>query len=233
VAGTGELSDGKVVAFDTDTQSVAWSYDGGGSGITGSCDSSPAIGMDGDVYIGCDDGMLYALHGNDGSLKTGFPVPLHDPDLATSTVVGGSSPAVVPAAAGGELVFMTSRADEDNVFIITGEGETLLAGTLSTAHSSITLSANGTWLLHTGPFLAAYSGGGRIEWYTGLGDTDATWLVSSPAIGSGGVVYVLENQGDYAPDGYLYAIQGAAELYSNVGSFPKFRGDMGNSGQGY
>ena len=41
--------------------------------------SSPAIGKDGTVYVGCDDGYLYAINGNSGGLaSTPWPMFHHD-----------------------------------------------------------------------------------------------------------------------------------------------------------
>jgi hypothetical protein len=72
-----------------------------------------------------------------------------------------------------------------------------------------------------------------LEWYAVLEDTEYGWITSSATVGPGGVVYVLEYKGASSQEGYLYAIQGSADLLTSEGSFPKFRGQWGNTGWGF
>ena len=127
---------------------------------------------------------------------------------------------------------MTSMADAGNLFIYRSDGTREYMGTLPDGNSSATLSANSTFLLHTGNRLAAYSWPATEEWSTTIDDTESNWIKSSPAIGPNNVVYVLEYKGTET-GGYLYAIQGDSPLFEGVGSYPKFHGDGGNTGWGY
>lgn len=79
-----------------------------------------------------------------------------------------------------------------------------------------------------------FSLAGLMEWGIRVPVSSSGSIISSPVIGPGGVVYLLETWDDtnYI-GGYLWAIQGHANLYTGAGSFPKFRGDLGNWGWGY
>ncbi len=57
---------GTLYAVDSSDGDLKWSYPQ--SGTIGDIYSSPAIGMDGSIYFGSDDGHLYALN-SDGSLR--------------------------------------------------------------------------------------------------------------------------------------------------------------------
>jgi outer membrane protein assembly factor BamB len=58
--------DGFVTALDGETGTVKWRYK-----VRADVDGSAALGIDGTIYIGADDGRLYALR-NDGSLRWSF-----------------------------------------------------------------------------------------------------------------------------------------------------------------
>lgn len=69
--------EGRVYAINPDG-SRKWTYNTGGK-----VDSSPAIGSDGTIYIGSDDGKIQALNSGDGSLKWEY--------TATGPVIGSSA----------------------------------------------------------------------------------------------------------------------------------------------
>jgi len=81
-----------------------------------------------------------------------------------------------------------------------------------------------------GMFVLAYSPYWTLEWYDYIGSYDASaWITSSPNAlhitdGNYGLVYVATN------DGKVYVYYGAAGVYGNAGSFPKFRSNEANSG---
>jgi outer membrane protein assembly factor BamB len=233
VFGVGGIETGRVVCLNAGDGSLKWEYVGtGDTAIGGGCNSSPAIGSDGSVYVGCDDGKLWGFDGLTGELKAGFPVFVHNQPTATSTLVEGCSPTTAPAAEGGDYIFMTSHSDTGNIYVFKDDGTEVKGGTLPDGNSSPTLTADSTYLLHTGYFLGAYTVLGNLEWYAVLDDTEYDWISSSPTIGYDGVVFVLEYRG-FEGSGYLYAIQGSADLFTGEGSFPKFRGDWANTGWGF
>ncbi|MBW1808120.1 MAG: PQQ-binding-like beta-propeller repeat protein, partial [Deltaproteobacteria bacterium] len=93
---------GRIVCLDAYDGSFVWEYPVTGAG----CWSSPGLGSDGEtVYIGCDDGMLYAIDGVLGTIKTGFPVPVHDTVNATEFYVDGCSPTLAPGSDGMDFIF--------------------------------------------------------------------------------------------------------------------------------
>ena len=123
------------------------------------------------------------------------------------------------------------------MWVYQSDGTEVLGGTLPNNLSSATIAADSTFLLHTGPFLGAYTLSGNLEWYTTLNDTATDWITSSPAfapiinVDDPVIVYVLEYRGVNS-SGTLYAIQGSAPLFDGAGSYPKFRGNWYNMGWG-
>jgi hypothetical protein len=71
-----------------------------------------------------------------------------------------------------------------------------------------------------------------MEWGVRVPVSSSGSIISSPVIGPDGVVYLLETWSG-ADGGYLWAIQGHADLFNGAGSYPKFRGDLANSGWGF
>jgi putative pyrroloquinoline-quinone-binding quinoprotein len=228
----GEGDDGlgnfRIVCVDNTDGTLEWEYPTGGA-----CNSSPALGSDlTTVYIGCDDGMLYALDGALGTIKSGFPVAIHD-GSATTTEVDGCSATIAPGADGMDYIFMTSRADVGNAYLFRDDGTTDFGLTLYAGNSSATIAADASWLVHSANLLLGFNILGGLEWYAVLDDTFMNWIGSSPTMPPlSTVVYVLEYRGTDST-GNLYAIQGSAELFVGSGSYPKFRGDWWNTGWGF
>jgi hypothetical protein len=100
------------------------------------------------------------------------------------------------------------------------------------ANSSVTVGDDGSYLVHSGQYLLCFSLAGLMEWGVQVPVSSSGSIISSPVIGPGGVVYLLETWSG-SDGGFLWAIQGHANLYTGAGSFPKFRGDLGNWGWGY
>ena len=148
--------------------------------------STPAIAMDGTVYIGSNDGNLYAVN-PDGSLKWSYP---------TGAVYQSAAIAV------DGTVYVGS--DDNNLYAINPDG-TLKWSYLTTGivRSSPAIGSDGT--VYVGSFdnrLYAINPDGTLKWsyLTGAG------INSSPAVGMDGMVYVgsIDNN-VYAinPDGTL------------------------------
>jgi outer membrane protein assembly factor BamB len=224
---------GFIVAIDVeDSDPPAWVVT-----TDAACNSSPAIGVDGTVYIGCDDGLLHGLDGKTGDPIADFPVSVAEGNNVTSTLVEGCSPTTVPEAGGGDIVYMTSHATGTswvgNIYIYISKGGDLdNAWMAPETNSSITVGHDGSFLFHSGKYLYCYSLAGMMEWGIGVSVSSSGSIVSSPVIGPNGVVYLLETWGG-SNGGYLWAIQGHAYLGDFSGSFPKFRGNKANQGQGY
>jgi len=235
VFGVDGATGGEIVAIDADVDPLnvvpVWTQSTGGA-----CNSSPAIGVDGNVYIGCDDGLLYGLEGATGNPLTDFPVTIASGATVDTTLVEGCSPATIPEATAGDIIYMTSHAtgtDVGNVYIYLSDGGDLAQGwILPGANSSVTVGDDGSYLVHSGEYLFCFSLAGLMEWGVRIPVSSAGTIVSSPVIGPGGVIYLLETWIG-ADGGNLWAIQGHANLYTGAGSFPKFRGDLGNWGWGY
>ncbi len=233
VFGVGGVGSGKIVALDASTGALAWQV----TTPTGGCNGSPGLGSDGTVYIGCDDGYLYAVDGAAGTVKTGFPVVISANSGGTREQVKGRSVAVASAAGGGDVIFATSAGSAVNFNVVNSAGQKN-SYNFGEALSSVTITRDGGFVFLIGDpaapgmFVLAYSPYWTLEWYDYLGDYDAAaWITSSP-----NAIHVQDGYGlVYAgtTDGKVYVYYWAAGLYNGAGSFPKFRGLEDNSGKGF
>ncbi len=147
--------------------------------VKGDVDSSPAVGNDGTVYIGSDDGNLYAISPS-GEIKWRFKT---NGDVNSSPAIGedqtvffGSDDGYLYAVRNGKLVWKF-KAD-------------------SGIDSSPAIGSDGTIYFGTlGGYLYAVKDG-KMVWRIPLGDS----VYSSPAIGVDGTIYVG------SLDGVLYAV---------------------------
>ncbi|RLB59179.1 MAG: hypothetical protein DRI34_02720 [Deltaproteobacteria bacterium] len=240
VFGVGGVGSGQVVALHTSDGSLAWSYSTGGG-----CNGSPAVGPSGFVYIGCDDGNLYALDGSSGGLGTGFPVQISSDGAGTAELVDGRSVAVAPGSSGADVIYATSSGSGQNFNIVVFDGSSapsVNAYSIGEAISTVTFTNDGGFIMSYGQssngaaFVVAYGPQGTLEWYDYIGAYDATaWITSSPnALG------VVDGNGNpfgqvYAGthDGHVYVYYWAAGLYDGTGSYPKFRANESNDGNRY
>ena len=162
--------------------------------------SSPAIGSDGTVYVGSDDGKVYALNGATGAKKWEF---LTEGGVSSSPAIGSDGTVYV-------------GSDDYNVYALNGatgakKWEFLTGGWVG---SSPAIGSDGT--VYVGSvILGVYvggdweGGGGKV--YALNGETGAKkwefltggYVNSSPAIGSDGTVYVG------SMDKKVYALNGA------------------------
>ncbi len=230
VFGVGGVGSGKVVALNAATGAEVWSD----STPTGGCNGSPGIGSDGTVYIGCDDGYLYAFDGATGAARTGFPVLISADSGGSPEMVDGRSVAVAPDSGGGDVILATSSGSDTNFNIINSDAS-ILSYNMGPAPSSVTITGDGGFLFvygngAGGAFVVAYGPQWTLEWYDYIGTSDdVAWITSSPnALDVGyGQVYIGTH------DGKIYVYYWAAGLFDGAGSFPKFRGDLLNSGRGF
>ncbi len=228
VFGVSASGSGKVVALDTASGAEIWAQSTGGA-----CGSSPAIGSDGTVYITCDDGMLYAFDGATGTPR--WAAVLISVDLGgTPASVGGRSPVVVPTT-DGDLIYTAAEGTETNLHMVWADGTTLAAHNFGEDLSSVTLTGDGgAMVIHADPAtgnaqVSMFGPYGNLEWTDNLGPSNSSaWIVASAnaELYQGlGYIYVAT----YA--GLIYVYNWASGLDDAVGSFPKFRADMVNSGR--
>ena len=214
--------------------------------------SSPAIGNDGTVYCGSDDGYLYALYPNNGTLKwkygTGGWVG-RGPSIADDgTIYFGSwdgylyavySNATLKWKTGGYLAGTTPVIAQDGTIYVgnryltaiypnngsvkwtfdPGPERTIRGGNPCISADGIIYF--GTHIDETdGGELIAVNPDGTERWKIMLA-TD--WIMSAPAIGEDGTIYVGSYNDGYHPGswGYLHAI---GELDSNAPSAPTIDG---------
>lgn len=151
-------------------------------------EASAVIGADGTVYLGADDGKVYAYNGATGAIRWAVTVQRQGVDASAAVGAGG----VVYVGAGHAMVALDP---------VTGAEKWRFA-TAGDVESSPNLSVDGT--LYFGAddarLYALESSTGALRWYFDFPDGSDT--DSSPALGSDGTVYIGSNSG------MLYALEG-------------------------
>jgi outer membrane protein assembly factor BamB len=147
-------------------------------------DSSPAIGSDGTIYVGCENGNLYALNPADGSQKWAY---------LTGGVITTSSPAI---SADGTIYIGSHDA---YLYAIYPDGSLKWKSqTGDSEASSPAIGADGTIYLASRDYnlYALNPADGSLKWKFATGNA----MADSPAIGSDGTIYIGSN------DNNLYAV---------------------------
>jgi outer membrane protein assembly factor BamB len=186
-AGTIYAAADGVYAVSTDG-SLKWKFSPGAT----HCSSSPAVGPDGTVYVGCQDDALYALDGASGAKRWEFRTG-DDVD---------SSPAVAPDG----TVYVGS--DDHRLYAFLPGGALKFAvATGGAVRSSPALAADGT--IYFGSFdgtIYAVRANGTVAWTYRTADR----ILSSPVVDSNGLVIIGSE------DDRLYAIQPDGRLAWSV-----------------
>lgn len=219
-----------VEASGGEAGSVAWQV-GTGDVVV----SSPAIASDGVVYVGSNDGHLYAIDGADGDVLWQYPVPggvFSSPAVtAEGTVLfGGADDFVYAVDPAGDLRWRYETVTDAPA--VGGNGVV----------SSPAIGADGTiYVGASDGYLYALSTEGQLEWRYPTGYR----IQAGPSIGANGTIYFGSRNGTlYAldPDGTLQwsyttgseirssvAIDSDGSLY--VGSFDGYLYKLNSSGE--
>ncbi len=156
---------------------LKWSFTTGGAVC-----SSPAIGADGSIYVGSDDGRLYAIK-SDGTLKWGPYIIFYE--FSSSPAIGADG-----------TIYVGSW--DNKLYAVNPDGTLKWSYTTDgPVESSPAIGADGTiYVGSNDDRLYAINSSGNLTWrYITNGDVHC-----SPAIGADGTIYVGSN-------GYkLYAI---------------------------
>ena len=177
--GNGTDPENRIYALNPDG-TKKWSY-GTGSPLEV---SSPALGNDGNVYIGSGDSKLYALDATTGALKWTY---------STASALGST-----PAIATDGTIYVR---DDTTLYALTNSGgSATLKWTFplsGSTYGSPAIAADGTvYVGATGGAFYAVNPNGTQQWkFTANGD-----VYSSPAIATDGTVYFT------TLNGYAYAL---------------------------
>lgn len=234
--------DGRVYALVGATGEKRWEFLTGGP-----IRSSPAIGTEGTVYVASYDGYLHALDGTTGQEKWECKIGAN---LSSSLAIGPDGTVYV----GGGAVYAVNGAtglvnwefSENDTYSspvvgingtlyvlgppkllaldgITGQKKWEFVGGGGTGPSSCpALAADGTlYIWGSRNLYAVNSANGQREWDSPT--VNAIW--SSPSIGTNGAIYF----GGY--DKKVYAIEGHTEVGLAGGFWPKFQGNVRNTGR--
>ena len=167
------------------TGELRWST---AAGTTDRVEGSAVIGPQGTVYIGADDGRVYAFNGATGSILWATTVQTEGAD---STPVLGADGSLYMGAGSGVVALDAATGSQKWRFDTAGDVE-----------SSPTLAPDGT--LYFGAddakVYALNSSNGTLKWYFAFPDGSDT--DSSPALGADGTVYIGSDKGT------LYALNG-------------------------
>ncbi len=176
---------GRSTYIGAQTATQKWRYVTGGPG--GYFNSSPSIGTDGTVYVGSNDGKIYALIGINGTQKWAFP---------TGNQIWGS-----PAIGTDGTVYVGSH--DGNIYAFDGANGNLkwAFATGNGVAGSPSIGVAGTVYVGSldGKVYALDGTNGTQKWAFPTGGQ----VDSSPAIGTDGTVYVGSH------DGNIYAFDGA------------------------
>ncbi|MCL4557991.1 MAG: PQQ-binding-like beta-propeller repeat protein [Deltaproteobacteria bacterium] len=230
------------------TGALAWAYATGDYVY-----SSPVIGWDGTIYVGSEDGRLYAVSPNGGSrwsYATGGPIWYSSPAVsANGTIYIGSSDGSLYAIGsdgsldwkyptGGPIWYSSPAIGADGtVYIGSSDGKLYAIGsggglkwsytTGNQVYSSPAIGADGTVYIGSGDgSLYAIDPAGTFKWSYPTGGS----IDSSPAIGADGTVYIGSS------DGKLYAINPKGGLdwsYTTGGSIGHSSPAIGGNGTIY
>jgi outer membrane protein assembly factor BamB len=169
------------------TNSLRWST---AAGSADRIEGSPVIGVDGTIYIGADDGKVYAINGTTGVIRWAVAVQSQGVD-ATAAI--GSDGTIYVGAGHSLAALHPATGAEKWRFATTGDVE-----------SSPTIGPDGT--LYFGAddakVYAVNAKTGTLKWFFVFPDGSDT--DSSPALGADGTVYIGSGEGT------LYAVDGRA-----------------------
>ncbi len=163
----------------------------------GGCEisSSPAIGADETIYVGSEDGRLYAVGSNgitSWSVDLGVSVFSSPAIGADGAIYVGTDDSYTSSNAG----FWAITNDAVKWFF---EPQDLYYGNAGDVDSSPAIGADGTlYFLAEGARLYAVSSNGNLKWFLPVGGHEEP--DSSPAIGPDGTIYVG------SASNYLYAV---------------------------
>ena len=171
-----DLSHSGLSPFDTSSNNGAlkWTYQTGGA-----IESQPAIGADGTVYVGSDDGHLYAFNSG-GSVMWTYPG-------TGASAIGevNSAPAI---SADGATIYFGSA--DSNLYAINTDDGTLewkyaAGGPINFSSPAISPSDGTIYVGSDDHHLYAVNPDGSLKWKFTAGDMVET----SPAVGPDGTIY--------------------------------------------
>lgn len=171
--------------------------------------SSPAVGSDGTVYIGNENGRFYAFTTN-GTAKWAFPETLTQDPFATSAAIDGNT--IYIAGEDGYLRKLqdngTGYAELWNYYI----GNDINASPVITPDGSVVV-------VDDSGYVNCLNSSGGLSWRYLLN----TGVVSSPAVDGNGNVYVGTDQGDLialSAQGALLWTYHVPTQYNDINSSP-------------
>ena len=172
--------------------------------------SSPALGLDGTIYVGAEDGNLYAVTA-EGTIKWWYT-------LSTGTYrYVRSTPSV-----GADGTIYVGQWDTRKVYALTDEGDhaELLwqsPNVGAVALSSPAIADDGSvYICGCGLTrgLSALDGSdGSLKWRFTTGDSPSAWNQGSPALAPDGTIYFASE------DSHVYALQDAGDHYVLLWSY--------------
>ena len=205
------------VATDTVTISVlaatipSWNF-----ATAGQIDSSAAVAADGTIYIGSDDGNLYALN-PDGTQKWVF---------ATGNIIN-----TVPAIASDGTLRITAG---DTLFALDAGGDQLWSFETTREFTSPAVNESGKTFLYDGFWSYGIDPDGSQDWRVQTNFLTNNDTNGSPIIGADGAVYIAtdSNANDGDDEGTLYKLDPdtgvrdwVAQLHGRVSSSPAIAAD--------
>jgi outer membrane protein assembly factor BamB len=182
------------------------------AGTADRVEGSAIIGPDGSVYIGVDDGRVYAFNGSTGA-------------VLWATIVQTAGVDSTPALGADGLLYVGAGHSVVALFSGTGIQKWRFA-TAGDVESSPALAPDGT--LYFGAddanVYAVHSGDGSLKWVFAFPDDSNT--DSSPAVGADGTVYIGSDKGTlYALDGQRGSLKWSFQALGEISGAPAIGSD--------
>jgi outer membrane protein assembly factor BamB len=193
---------GQVKSINTTTGSTVWT-----ATLGSGTDSSPAVGPDGTVYIGCSDSYVYALNGTTGAQNWRY--------------VTFSSISSSPAIDNNGVVYITSSGGRTYAINANGTRRwTFFPANGMT--SGVSIGSDGT--VYVGGDMGVYAlrSNGTKQWFYNIGDT----MSVPPALGLNGLLYAsCTNWNVYALNMSSGLLAWMVELFGEPASQPLIGAD--------
>ena len=156
---------------------VIWVYE-----LKRNVNSKPALGGDGTIYFGSDDGYLYAVNSK-GVLEWKYRT---DEEIRFSPVIGSD----------GTIYF---GSNDNNFYAVNAEGKLIwkLKTNNDIKHSAAIGDDGVIYFCTNDTFLYALKSDGKIKWELKLFGTGTS---GTPAIGNNGIIYAISDYGVHAVD---------------------------------
>ncbi len=243
----------RTLVFGLESGQVCWVTEDGeilrvSVGVGGAITTSPAVGEDGTVYVGDENGLVQAIGllgetkwtfqgdgrisshpaiAEDGSIYIGTDngtLYALDPEGNLKWTFQGDGKVVSSALASDGTVYVTYHTygdASDSILALTQTGFELWAVEVGAIGNGIAIGPDGTLFTAGGQsleYVSAYSPAGDLIWQSKLGDFGASYNV--PALSSDGSIYIVGITGPQRASVYRFSNDGSLQWFRSYQGLP-------------